>query len=63
MIGRGSWIAAMGCGLLVLACHGHAMAFPIDGDHTALPARTELNEDALDKPSEVFRSELAGGKS
>jgi cytochrome c peroxidase len=41
-----------------------ASAFPVDGDQTALPARTELNEDALDKPREVFRSEAgAGGKS
>ena len=28
-----------------------------------LPSKTELNEDALDKPREVFRSEVAGGKS
>ena len=43
---------------------GHAAkAFPVDGDQTTLPPRTELNEDALDKPREVFRSETAGGKS
>jgi cytochrome c peroxidase len=40
-----------------------AKAFPVDGDQTTLPPRTELNEDALDKPREVFRSETSGGKS
>lgn len=38
-------------------------AFPVDGDQTTLPAKTELNEDALDRPREVFRSEVAGGRS
>ncbi len=38
-------------------------AFPVDGDQTTLPSKTELNEDALDKPREVFLSERAGGKS
>jgi cytochrome c peroxidase len=42
----------------------HAVrAFPVDGDQTTLPPKTELNEDALDKPREVFRSEMSGGKS
>jgi cytochrome c peroxidase len=50
-------------GLLLLGACGQAMAFPIDGDQTTLPSKTELNEDALDKPREVFRSETAGGKS
>ena len=63
MTGHGSWIAALGCGLLILAFHGPAAAFPVDGDQTALPVKTELNEDALDKPREVFRSEIVGRKS
>jgi cytochrome c peroxidase len=68
MMGRGrirrSWIAAIAFGSLVIGFNGSVAAFPVDGDQTALPARTELNEDALDKPREVFRSEAgAGGKS
>jgi cytochrome c peroxidase len=63
MIRLGSWTAALGCGLLTIALHGHAVAFPVDGDQTVLPVKTELNEDALDKPREVFRSEIAGRKS
>jgi cytochrome c peroxidase len=48
----------------VIGFHGRAGAFPVDGDQTALPAKTELDEDALEKPREVFRSETgAGGKS
>jgi cytochrome c peroxidase len=63
MILRRSFIAALVPGLLVAAFYGRVMAFPVDGDQTALPAKTELNEDALDKPRELFRSEIAGGKS
>jgi cytochrome c peroxidase len=55
-------IPAIAFGLLLLGACGQVMAFPIDGDQTALPPKTELNEDALDKPREVFRSEIAGGK-
>jgi hypothetical protein len=36
-------------------------AFPLSGDQTVLPPGTELNEEALDKPREVFRSEALGG--
>jgi hypothetical protein len=36
-------------------------AFPLSGDQTVLPPGTELNEEALDKPREVFRSESLGG--
>src|ERR1700741_979118 len=39
------------------------MAFPVDGAQTALPAKTELNEDAIERPREVFHSEIAGRKS
>src|SRR5580698_7820348 len=56
-------IPAIAFGLLLLGACGQVMAFPIDGDQTALPPKTELNQDALDKPREVFRSEIAGGKS
>jgi Di-haem cytochrome c peroxidase len=55
-------ILALGGGILLLA-HGDVSAFPVEGDHTALPAKTELNEDALDRPREVFKSENTGRKS
>ena len=57
------WIAALALGVLIVCLFGRVMAFPVDGDQTTLPPKTELNEDALDKPREVFRSEIAGGKS
>ncbi len=38
-----------------------ARAFPVHGHQTVLPAGTELDEDALDQPREIFRSEAAGG--
>jgi cytochrome c peroxidase len=60
---RHSCIVAVVLGLLLASFHGRVAAFPVDGDQTTLPAKSELNEDALDKPREVFRSEVAGGKS
>jgi cytochrome c peroxidase len=58
-------IAAVALTIVALtSLTAHAVrAFPVDGDQTTLPSKTELNEDALDKPREVFRSEIAGGKS
>jgi cytochrome c peroxidase len=56
-------IVVLAVGLLVIGLRERVAAFPIDGDQTTLPSKTELNEDALDKPREIFRSELAGGKS
>jgi len=50
-------------GLLIAVWHGPVSAFPVDGNQTALPVNTELNEDALERPREVFRSEISGGKS
>jgi cytochrome c peroxidase len=39
-------------------------AFPVNGEQAVLPVGTELNEDALDVPREVFKSEaLTGRKS
>jgi Di-haem cytochrome c peroxidase len=37
-------------------------SFPVNGDQTVLPVGTELNEDALDRPSEIFHSEAIGGR-
>jgi cytochrome c peroxidase len=68
MIARRSRITAVAFGWLIIGLsagfHQRVLAFPVDGDQTTLPARTELDEDALDKPREVFHSEAgAGGKS
>jgi cytochrome c peroxidase len=49
--------------LLLTGLAGRVMAFPVEGDQTTLPPKTELNEDALSKPREVFRSEITGEKS
>jgi hypothetical protein len=38
-----------------------AGSFPLSGDQTVLPAGTEFNEEALDRPREVFHSEAIGG--
>ena len=42
-----------------------AGSFPLTGDQTVLPAGTDLNEEAPDRPREVFHSETfrGGGKS
>jgi cytochrome c peroxidase len=50
-------------GLLMGSLHERVLAFPVDGDQTALPAKTELNEDALRRPREVFHSEITGRRS
>jgi cytochrome c peroxidase len=52
--------AALICWLAVVAMP--AAAFPVRGSQTILPVGTELNEDALDRPREVFRSEALGGR-
>ena len=49
--------------LLIAGLHERALAFPVDGDQAALPAKTELNEDALRRPREVFHSEITGRRS
>ncbi|MGY3621039.1 hypothetical protein ACVJGD_007235 [Bradyrhizobium sp. USDA 10063] len=36
-------------------------AFPLGGDQTVLPTGTELSEEALAKPRELFHSESVGG--
>src|SRR5580704_18097671 len=56
-------VAAFAVGILIAGVQQRVMAFPVDGDQSALPAKTELNEDALVRPREVFRSELTGRKS
>jgi cytochrome c peroxidase len=61
MAKRGVWVlaAALGSGLVA---GDRLAAFPLDGSQTVLPAKTELNEDALVKPREAFHSELNRGR-
>jgi cytochrome c peroxidase len=37
-------------------------AFPVNGEQTVLPVGTELNEDALDVPREIFKSGVLTGR-
>ena len=59
MLRRGLWTAALGL-LFAVPLH-NAGSFPLSGDQTILPPGTELNEESLDRPREVFRSEAIGG--
>lgn len=54
---------AVAIGFLIAGLHERVLAFPVDGDQAALPAKTELNEDALRRPREVFHSEITGRRS
>ena len=47
--------------ILLVNTTADAPAFPVSGDQTTLPAGSELNDDALYVPREVFKSEAAGG--
>jgi cytochrome c peroxidase len=47
--------------LFLLLPIGDVGAFPLSGDQTVLPPGTELNEDAMYRPTEVFHSEARGG--
>ncbi len=47
--------------LLLTLPASDSRAFPLSGDQTVLPPGTELNEEAIAKPHEVFRSEALGG--
>lgn len=47
--------------LLAIVAGSAAHAFPVQGARTVLPVGTELNEDALDVPRELFHSEAMGG--
>jgi hypothetical protein len=53
-------IISLICGFVLFAMP--VAAFPVHGSQTVLPVGTELNEDALDRPREVFRSEGLGGR-
>jgi cytochrome c peroxidase len=51
-------VAGFAAAMILQAAYG----FPVDGGQTSLPAGTELNEDAIDLPREVFHSEAIGGR-
>lgn len=48
--------------LVLLLPPRSAGSFPVSGDQAVLPPGTELNEEALDQPREIFKSEAAGGR-
>ena len=56
------WHAALAAVAMLTLGLGAAQAVPITTREGVLPPGTELNEDLLDQPSELFASELAGGK-
>jgi cytochrome c peroxidase len=54
--------ALAGAALLLFQSLQHAASFPVNGYQTVLPTGSELNEEALDQPRELFRSETIGGR-
>src|SRR5271170_1240830 len=56
------WVCCFALAILSLSPSHQARAFPLSGDQTVLPAGTELNEESLDQPREVFKSEAIGGR-
>ena len=54
-------LVATAISLFLLSPFGDADAFPLSGDQTVLPPGTELNENAMYRPTEVFHSEARGG--
>ena len=55
-------MAAAGLAAFLALTAMHASARPIVTKEGVLPAGSELNEEPLDQPNELFYSELAGGK-
>ncbi|MEJ0095660.1 MAG: cytochrome c peroxidase [Methylocella sp.] len=55
-------LSLVAVGLVAALVLQKAVAFPVDGGQTTLPVGTELNEDAIDLPREVFHSEVIGGR-
>jgi hypothetical protein len=64
MINAGNWARCLAAAAFAasIAAAPAARAFPISGDHTVLPAGSELNQDSLDVPRELFQSEVKGGR-
>ena len=49
-------------GLIAVLPLRDAQPFPLNGNDTTLPAGTELNEEAIERPRELFHTEAFGGK-
>jgi Di-haem cytochrome c peroxidase len=63
MTGRGGRVRAFAVVALVLfAAARSAAAFPVNGHQTILPNGSELGEDVIDQPTEIFHSEAIGGR-
>lgn len=64
MLGRGLTYAkaVVAAGCIAAALTVAVAARPITTKEGVLPQGTELNEESLDQPTELFSSELAGGK-
>jgi hypothetical protein len=52
--------ALVGLSLALTVCS--AVSFPVNGDQTVLPTGTELDEDAVNQPNQLFHSEMIGGR-
>ncbi len=50
-----------GLALLAFAAADKAGAFPVTADTGLLPVGTELNDEAVEQPTEIFRSDAGGG--
>jgi hypothetical protein len=55
-------IRAVVAAAALLLTDAAAYSFPVSGDQTVLPVGTELNEEALALPREIFHSESIGGR-
>ncbi len=55
-------VPAIGFVAVIALGAGSSRAAPITAKEAVLPQGTELNEELLDQPTELFYSELAGGK-
>jgi Di-haem cytochrome c peroxidase len=55
-------LCAAALGLLAVLPFRYSDAFPLGGDQTVLPAGSEIYEEALVRPRELFHSESLGGQ-
>lgn len=62
-LSTGGVASALIAGLMLVAwAIPSATAFPVTADTGLLPAGTELNDEALEQPTEIFHSDEVGGK-
>jgi Di-haem cytochrome c peroxidase len=55
-------LGTIALGLLLALPLRNSSSYPLGGDGTVLPPGTELDEEALSRPREVFRTEAFGGR-